>query len=195
VHTDRDKPGQFIGKVDAKSPAEYAGIREGDRIIELNDLNVEKDFHRELSEKIRQAIRSGSGYIKLLVVDAEADRFFSERHAQLSSTQSFVEKLSTPAKRTKSSKCLNQTCCSDRIQQYNSILTSGMALLFKFVVLTVYKLYNNISPSGMALLSKLFILIPTNHVINNYISPFGMAFLSKFAVLTIYKQYRYISPS
>jgi len=32
--------GQFIGKVDPNSPAEAAGLREGDKIIEVNGVNI-----------------------------------------------------------------------------------------------------------------------------------------------------------
>ena len=32
--------GQYIGKVDPDSPAEAAGLREGDKIIEVNGVNI-----------------------------------------------------------------------------------------------------------------------------------------------------------
>ena len=31
LHAEKNKPGQFIGKIDAESPAEAAGLKEGDR--------------------------------------------------------------------------------------------------------------------------------------------------------------------
>ena len=31
LHAEKNKPGQFIGKIDAGSPAEVAGLKEGDR--------------------------------------------------------------------------------------------------------------------------------------------------------------------
>ena len=36
LHAEKNKPGQFVGKIDADSPAEAAGLREGDRIVEVN---------------------------------------------------------------------------------------------------------------------------------------------------------------
>lgn len=31
LHAEKNKPGQFIGKIDGGSPAEVAGLKEGDR--------------------------------------------------------------------------------------------------------------------------------------------------------------------
>jgi Na(+)/H(+) exchange regulatory cofactor NHE-RF1 len=36
LHAERSKTSQHIGKVDLNSPAESAGLKEGDRIIEVN---------------------------------------------------------------------------------------------------------------------------------------------------------------
>lgn len=35
LHAEKNKSGQFIGKVDDDSPAVLAGLREGDKIIEV----------------------------------------------------------------------------------------------------------------------------------------------------------------
>ena len=35
LHAEKNRPGQFIGKVDPGSPAEMAGLREGDKIVEV----------------------------------------------------------------------------------------------------------------------------------------------------------------
>ena len=40
LHAERSKMGQHIGKVDADSPADPAGLKEGDRIIEVNFVNI-----------------------------------------------------------------------------------------------------------------------------------------------------------
>ena len=40
LQAEKGKPGQFIGKVDPDSPAEAAGLRQGDRIVEVNDVSV-----------------------------------------------------------------------------------------------------------------------------------------------------------
>ncbi len=43
------KPGQFIGKVDPNSPAEEAGLRPGDRIIEVNGSNIGNENHKQVT--------------------------------------------------------------------------------------------------------------------------------------------------
>ena len=45
---DKKRQGQFIGKVDAGSAADAAGLRLGDRIIEINGVNVTSESHQEV---------------------------------------------------------------------------------------------------------------------------------------------------
>jgi len=65
-----------------------AALREGDRIVEVNGVNVEGDFHGEVASKIR----SVTAHVQLLVVDAVADEYFRRRRLPLSSSQSYVER-------------------------------------------------------------------------------------------------------
>ena len=48
LHAEKAKPGQFIGKVDAGSPAEAAGLKEGDRIVEVNGANISLENHKQV---------------------------------------------------------------------------------------------------------------------------------------------------
>ena len=50
LHAEKARPGQFIGKVDPGSPAEAAGMREGDRIIEVNGVNISHENHKQVSQ-------------------------------------------------------------------------------------------------------------------------------------------------
>ena len=70
------------------------GLREGDRIIEVNGVNVERDFHAECAAKIHSVV----GQVKLLVVDSEADAYFQQRRMPLSSSQPYVSKHACPIK-------------------------------------------------------------------------------------------------
>lgn len=69
LHAEKSKPGQFIGKVDAKSPAESAGLRQGDRIIEVNGENISNKTHKQVVELIKAV----QGETKLLVIDPDED--------------------------------------------------------------------------------------------------------------------------
>lgn len=48
LHAEKSKTGQFVGKVDERSPAQAAGLREGDRIIEVNGVNIANENHRQV---------------------------------------------------------------------------------------------------------------------------------------------------
>jgi membrane-associated protease RseP (regulator of RpoE activity) len=69
LHAEKGRPGQYIGKVDEKSPAESAGLRQGDRIIEVNSVNIGAETHKQVVERIKSVADS----TKLLVIDPKAD--------------------------------------------------------------------------------------------------------------------------
>lgn len=50
LHGERNKGGQFIRKVEAGSSADMAGLRAGDRVVEVNGENVEKEAHYQVSQ-------------------------------------------------------------------------------------------------------------------------------------------------
>ncbi|KAI5620300.1 Na(+)/H(+) exchange regulatory cofactor NHE-RF2 [Silurus asotus] len=47
LHGERSSGAQFIRRIEAESPAELAGLRSGDRVVEVNGENVEKLSHQE----------------------------------------------------------------------------------------------------------------------------------------------------
>lgn len=93
LHADKSKQGQLIGKIDEGSPAESAGLREGDRIIEVNGVNVSNENHKQVVERIK-AIPTET---KLLVVDLEAEKYYKNKKIVIkSSMANVVYKKSTP---------------------------------------------------------------------------------------------------
>ncbi|XP_055994064.1 Na(+)/H(+) exchange regulatory cofactor NHE-RF1 [Sorex fumeus] len=74
LHSDKSKPGQYIRAVDASSPAEAAGLRAQDRIVEVNGVCMEGKQHGD----VVAAIKAGGDQTKLLVVDQETDEFFKK---------------------------------------------------------------------------------------------------------------------
>jgi len=95
LHAERAKPAQFIGKVDARSPAEAAGLREGDRIVAVNGVDVTDETHQDVVRRIR----TDPDKVELLVVDVAADVYFRERGVVVSSSmeQSYVQKIICPS--------------------------------------------------------------------------------------------------
>ncbi|XP_009894835.2 Na(+)/H(+) exchange regulatory cofactor NHE-RF2 [Dryobates pubescens] len=71
LHGEKGKSGQFIRKVEPGSPAEAAGLRAGDRVVEVNGTNVEQDTHHQVVQRIK-AVESET---RLLVVDKETDEY------------------------------------------------------------------------------------------------------------------------
>ncbi|XP_075025802.1 Na(+)/H(+) exchange regulatory cofactor NHE-RF1 isoform X2 [Calonectris borealis] len=75
LHGEKGKPGQFIRLVEAGSPAERSGLRAGDRLLEVDGENVERESHQQVVERIRAAV----GAVSLLVVDPVADEQLQKR--------------------------------------------------------------------------------------------------------------------
>ena len=86
LHAEKGRPGQYIGKVDEASPAESSGLRQGDRIIEVNAVNIGSETHKQVVERIKMV----ADHTKLLVIDPKAD---IHNHQQLA----LIEKLKKSA--------------------------------------------------------------------------------------------------
>ncbi|MEQ2262903.1 hypothetical protein XENORESO_000576 [Xenotaenia resolanae] len=72
LQNDKKKGGQFVRSVDHDSPAERAGLRTGDRLVEVNGVNTKGLRHSE----VVALIRSREDEVFLLVVDQETDELF-----------------------------------------------------------------------------------------------------------------------
>ncbi|KAK5851444.1 hypothetical protein PBY51_002238 [Eleginops maclovinus] len=72
LHSEKSRPGQFIRAVDDDSPAQRAGLKPQDKIIQVNGLSVKDMQHSE----VVAAIKAGGEETSLLVVDAETEVFF-----------------------------------------------------------------------------------------------------------------------
>ncbi|XP_004463877.2 Na(+)/H(+) exchange regulatory cofactor NHE-RF1 [Dasypus novemcinctus] len=69
LHGEKGRLGQFIRLVEPGSPAEKAGLLAGDRLVEVNGENVEKETHQQVVSRIRAALNA----VRLLVVDPDTD--------------------------------------------------------------------------------------------------------------------------
>eukprot|EP00092_Neocalanus_flemingeri_P078682 GFUD01097920.1.p1 GENE.GFUD01097920.1~~GFUD01097920.1.p1 ORF type:complete len:248 (+),score=77.07 GFUD01097920.1:61-804(+) len=91
LHAEKNKPGQFIGKIDPGSPAEAAGLKEGDRIVEVNGVNVNQENHKQVVQRIKAVLNETN----LLVVDKKCEEFHKQNEIIVKSSLSYVLHLSS----------------------------------------------------------------------------------------------------
>ncbi|XP_071955865.1 uncharacterized protein [Antedon mediterranea] len=75
LHGEKGQHGQYIRAVDQDSPAERAGLLAGDRVIEVNHVNIERETHSQVVARIK----AKPGVTILLVVDKDLDAWFKKR--------------------------------------------------------------------------------------------------------------------
>lgn len=92
LHADKGLPGQYVGKVDPASPAEAAGLRDGDRIIEVNGINIDGETHDE----VVGLIKSMAGRVSLLVVDTEVDAYYRDKDIKIDGSMDVVRRIECP---------------------------------------------------------------------------------------------------
>ena len=76
LHGERGVVGQYISAVDNGGPAQKAGLCVGDRVIEVNGINVEAATHSQVVAKIKE----GADETVLLVVDKVTDDYLKQHN-------------------------------------------------------------------------------------------------------------------
>ena len=103
LNAEKGKVGNFIGAVDAGSPAEAAGVKTGDHIMEVNGDDVAEFSHGQVVGKIT----ADRTQVKMLLVDAETRKFYQEKGIKISGAMSNVKVIVCPdAKPKDTGKCL-----------------------------------------------------------------------------------------
>lgn len=92
LHAERGRAGQYIGKVDDGSPAQAAGMKEGDRIVEVNGTNIGNENHSQVVTRIKAAGEE----VTMLLVDPDTDKYYKERKIVVSNDMPEVVRLKTP---------------------------------------------------------------------------------------------------
>lgn len=111
LHAEKGKHGHYIGKVDEHSPAEAAGLKQGDRIIEVNGAEATAENHKEVVNRIK----SIPDHTVLLVVDAAGDAHFKANNITLDSSLPIVVRKKTPSCSEPSTEPLNGSLTDKRV--------------------------------------------------------------------------------
>ena len=75
---DVTKPGQYVKSVQRKSPAEKSGLKEGDRILEVNDVSVGNESFKKVVARIMAVPENTK--LKLVVLDQKAGRYYRNKN-------------------------------------------------------------------------------------------------------------------
>ncbi|KFQ13143.1 Na(+)/H(+) exchange regulatory cofactor NHE-RF3, partial [Leptosomus discolor] len=67
LRIEKDRAGHLIRNVEKNSPAEKAGLKDGDRVLRVNDVLVDKEEHAQVVEIIKN---SGNSVVLLVLDDA-----------------------------------------------------------------------------------------------------------------------------
>uniref|UniRef100_A0A8C8IH89 Na(+)/H(+) exchange regulatory cofactor NHE-RF n=1 Tax=Oncorhynchus tshawytscha TaxID=74940 RepID=A0A8C8IH89_ONCTS len=110
LHSEKSRPGQYIRSLDPGSPADHAGLRPQDRLIEVNGVNVEGMRHAEVVAFVKR----GGDETRLLVVDPDTDHHFKKMG--VTPLASHVKGRPTPQ--------INGSFTSSSIQSHHSDLSS-----------------------------------------------------------------------
>ncbi len=92
LHAEKGTSGHYIGNVDDESPADLAGLKEGDKIVEVNGVNVLDSTH---ADTVKQ-IKVNPNAVKLLVVDKETEEYYSNNAINVTSDLPNVRRLENP---------------------------------------------------------------------------------------------------
>lgn len=95
-----DRKGEFIEDVAPNGPSHKAGLKIGDRIVEVNEINIENEKSRDVVDLIRQ---SGDN-VTMLVVDPKTDGYFRKKAVTVTASLSedyFFERIGREKSRRK----------------------------------------------------------------------------------------------
>ncbi|XP_065051147.1 Na(+)/H(+) exchange regulatory cofactor NHE-RF1-like [Rhopilema esculentum] len=87
LHGERGVVGQYISAVDNEGPAQLAGLCVGDRVVEVNGVNVEAATHSQVVAKIKESVNETS----LLVVDKVTDDYLKQHNMRVTVEMASLE--------------------------------------------------------------------------------------------------------
>ncbi|KAF4075394.1 hypothetical protein AMELA_G00234020 [Ameiurus melas] len=157
LHGERSSGAQFIRRIEAGSPAELAGLRSGDRVVEVNGENVEKQSHQQVVQKIMEV----ENRTRLLVADRETDEFLL-LHSLPCTEDLAVEMSCLLSPRTSSSSLASSTLSFSSSSRGSVTPSSQDSIILSPRDFTTHSLSDSITPT---LLPKSITSSPPDSVI------------------------------
>ena len=91
LYKKKNTPGQFIGPIDPESPAEDAGLNDGDKLLEVNGKDVTQENHRHVVQRIREI----PSEVTVLVVDNNCEEYHKEKKIKITNLLPHVLHISS----------------------------------------------------------------------------------------------------
>lgn len=77
----QDQDGHYLNQISPGEPADLAGVKDNDRIVEINGTNVETATHAHVVDLIRES----GDKVSFLIVDKETDEYYKSRDILITS--------------------------------------------------------------------------------------------------------------
>merc|ERR1711915_240706 len=87
LYQEKRKTGQFIGRVERDSPADVVGLKEDDKIVEVNGENISGATHKEVVARIKENGKE----VTLLVVDRLCKDYHEEHDMVIDNALPYIQ--------------------------------------------------------------------------------------------------------
>ena len=93
LQEEKGRPGHYVGMVDGGTPAHASGLREGDKVIEVNGVNIEERSHSEVVDLIGKSAKA----VRILVVTDDVYEYFQNKKIRINESMNHIKVIECPS--------------------------------------------------------------------------------------------------